>query len=234
LEFSSYDKEARIFPKVEIQLGVARMLRTTLAAIASFVCTVTAIALLAIAEGGLAFFPDRLGYELLTSAKISPPNLDILPAKELAPNPLFIAVVTAPQQPKEIPSSDFRAIITDSPEADVGTDDGMATVSSARQGTTRASSDPTQLAPDGVHDEARPWLSLGSSGQGVIDLQTLLNASRSEVACRSPEMGCPLPLVVDGQFGPMTLARVQDFQRATALPPDGIVGPQTWKKLVTP
>lgn len=37
---------------------------------------------------------------------------------------------------------------------------------------------------------------------------------------------------VDGVFGPMTEARVRDFQRRHGLVPDGIVGPKTWEKLL--
>jgi peptidoglycan hydrolase-like protein with peptidoglycan-binding domain len=208
--------------------------RVALAAIASFACGVAAIALVAIAEGGFAFFPNRLGFELLTSTKISPPDLNVLPARDVTPAPLFPAVVTEPQAAAQIPFSDPRAATVGSREMDIGADDGIITLSSPSRDTTGAGSGTTQFASSDVHDEIRPWLSVGSSGSVVIDLQTLLNASRSEAECHAPEMECPLHLVVDGQFGPKTLARVQEFQRANALPPDGIVGPQTWKKLVAP
>lgn len=35
----------------------------------------------------------------------------------------------------------------------------------------------------------------------------------------------------NGSFGPMTEAKVRDFQRSNGLVPDGIVGPKTWKTL---
>jgi peptidoglycan hydrolase-like protein with peptidoglycan-binding domain len=40
------------------------------------------------------------------------------------------------------------------------------------------------------------------------------------------------PITIDGIFGPRTLWAVKDFQRKYGLRPDGVVGPQTWNKLV--
>jgi peptidoglycan hydrolase-like protein with peptidoglycan-binding domain len=39
-------------------------------------------------------------------------------------------------------------------------------------------------------------------------------------------------LDVDGIFGPITRARVRDFQQDHGLHVDGIVGPETWPKLI--
>ena len=39
------------------------------------------------------------------------------------------------------------------------------------------------------------------------------------------------PLDVDGDFGPLTHARVVEFQKSNQLSPDGIVGPNTMAKL---
>ena len=40
------------------------------------------------------------------------------------------------------------------------------------------------------------------------------------------------PVAVDGIFGPNTESAVKAFQQSKSLPADGIVGPQTWPKLV--
>lgn len=57
-------------------------------------------------------------------------------------------------------------------------------------------------------------LQLGSYGDGVSGLQRKL-----------VDMGAEL--VIDGDFGPITMAAVVSFQRASGLVPDGIVGPRT-------
>lgn len=40
------------------------------------------------------------------------------------------------------------------------------------------------------------------------------------------------PVAVDGNFGPNTESAVRAFQQSKGLAADGIVGPQTWSKLV--
>jgi peptidoglycan hydrolase-like protein with peptidoglycan-binding domain len=40
------------------------------------------------------------------------------------------------------------------------------------------------------------------------------------------------PVAVDGNFGPNTESAVKAFQQSRSLAADGIVGPQTWAKLV--
>jgi hypothetical protein len=65
----------------------------------------------------------------------------------------------------------------------------------------------------------RPLLAFGASNsKAVADLQRLLNAHGQE-------------LVVDGDFGPKTLAAVKAFQEQRGLHPDGIVGLRTWAAL---
>ena len=56
---------------------------------------------------------------------------------------------------------------------------------------------------------------MGDSGEAVRAAQTLL----------------PGPLVVDGDFGPLTDATARQFQGMFAPPADGIVGPDTWHAL---
>ncbi|NET16143.1 MAG: peptidoglycan-binding protein [Okeania sp. SIO1H6] len=63
----------------------------------------------------------------------------------------------------------------------------------------------------------RPTISLGSTGEDVKYLQTVLNAT---VADNS--------LVVDGIFGNLTKEAVIAFQKQYGLTADGIVGPKTW------
>lgn len=65
-------------------------------------------------------------------------------------------------------------------------------------------------------------LTIGSNGQDVILLQTRLNALPSELP----------PLLVDGDFGPVTLERVNEFQTNSNIAVTGIVDDETWAKLL--
>jgi hypothetical protein len=64
-------------------------------------------------------------------------------------------------------------------------------------------------------------LSIGSQGKDVRAVQDALNYHVRRGA----------PLMVDGIFGPLTDARVREFQRSNSLKVDGIVGPNTRGKL---
>jgi peptidoglycan hydrolase-like protein with peptidoglycan-binding domain len=66
-----------------------------------------------------------------------------------------------------------------------------------------------------------PWpvVKNGANGHPVKTLQHLLRARGHNV-------------VVDGEFGPNTLAAVKAFQTSRGLAADGIVGPITWAALV--
>ena len=65
---------------------------------------------------------------------------------------------------------------------------------------------------------------VGSQGPEVIVVQDSMNRLQS---AQPGAAFASLPLSVDGQFGPKTRARVQDFQGRNRLAPDGVVGPMT-------
>lgn len=64
-------------------------------------------------------------------------------------------------------------------------------------------------------------VSQGANGPEVRAVQTLLK----------DKFGYTIN--VDGIFGPATAGKVKDFQTANGLAVDGIVGPKTWKKLIS-
>lgn len=66
-----------------------------------------------------------------------------------------------------------------------------------------------------------PWPSIGAGQQGadVTAIQYLLRQHGSGIDA-------------DGHFGPLTEAAVVDFQSSRGLVADGVVGPQTWPRLI--
>lgn len=66
-----------------------------------------------------------------------------------------------------------------------------------------------------------PIIRQGDNGFPVIAVQTLLGKHNFNVN------------YIDGDFGPDTLAKVKAFQKANGLTADGIVGRDTWTKLLT-
>jgi hypothetical protein len=87
-----------------------------------------------------------------------------------------------------------------------------------------------ELFPNGEAETtpvSLPVLRRGKIGADVRYLQRLLNAWIARFR---------LPVVLlkeDGIFGPLTVRRVQSLQQATPLASDGIVGPQTWGRLLS-
>ena len=63
-----------------------------------------------------------------------------------------------------------------------------------------------------------PTLRRGAKGESVELLQELLNVKGFQVK-------------IDGDFGVLTESAVKEFQKANRLVVDGVVGPETWKKL---
>jgi hypothetical protein len=67
-----------------------------------------------------------------------------------------------------------------------------------------------------------PTIRLGSSGAAVSTWQGILRRDSGISG-----WGAAAP---DGQFGPITQAATQNWQKNSGITPDGVVGPQTWKK----
>lgn len=71
-----------------------------------------------------------------------------------------------------------------------------------------------------VQAEDQPMLELTASGAAVARLQTLLNEKLN------------VNLMIDGRFGQATRHAVLQFQHQEGLREDGIVGKNTWKRLL--
>ena len=72
-----------------------------------------------------------------------------------------------------------------------------------------------------MSEPIQPWpiVRRGANGHPVRTLQHLLRAHGQTVS-------------VDGIFGPNTEAAVRAVQQSSGVPVDGVVGPQTWPKLI--
>jgi Putative peptidoglycan binding domain/Penicillin-insensitive murein endopeptidase len=81
-------------------------------------------------------------------------------------------------------------------------------------------------APSPSPSSHPPVLRHGSRGSAVRDLQTRLN---TWITASRPGLQ---QLVVDGSFGSRTLAAVQTYQQSQGLTVDGVVGSQTWARLL--
>lgn len=70
-------------------------------------------------------------------------------------------------------------------------------------------------------ETARPWPTVKPDNRGEVTwtVQLLLRARGQNVS-------------VDGSFGPATQAAVRSFQSSVGIVSDGLVGPQTWERLV--
>ena len=75
--------------------------------------------------------------------------------------------------------------------------------------------------PDIIHDLDLPMIYSGSKGNAVSLCQAALNQRRFDSG------------YVDGDFGPKTQAAVNAFQTWAKIEIDGIVGSETWQKLLT-
>ncbi|MFB6991414.1 peptidoglycan-binding protein [Streptomyces sp. NPDC056304] len=77
--------------------------------------------------------------------------------------------------------------------------------------------------PCAKYSTSKPYLSQGSTGPAVQELQCELNLSIH------PGNGYMLDM--DGSFGPRTKSAVLKFQACVGIQQDGIVGPATWSWL---
>jgi V8-like Glu-specific endopeptidase len=96
-------------------------------------------------------------------------------------------------------------------------------------GTVRSFIQAHSFCPPGTVPPGRPLVRFGARGVTVEELQYRLNIW----ILTAPSTG-QTRLVVDGIFGQRTLAATRAFQRAMTLTVDGVVGPQTWRRLQLP
>ena len=76
-----------------------------------------------------------------------------------------------------------------------------------------------------------PTIGEGNAGPWVKTLQNQLNTLFGFGEFPNSPFNFSPPLHVDGIFGSLTRNAVMDFQKASHLQVDGVVGPQTWHVL---
>ena len=85
-------------------------------------------------------------------------------------------------------------------------------------------------APASAAGERWPTVRSGALGHDTVTVQHLLRTAKLPGTV-PPSL---VHLKVDGRYGPTTTTAVRDFQRATGLKVDGVVGAATWSRLVQP
>lgn len=133
------------------------------------------------------------------------------------------ATATAPDTTTDSADTAAPDTATDSASTPVP-DSTPAPDTATPTGTTDAASMGNPVAPAAPGTSQHPFLTQGSSGPAVEELQQKLNAA-----------GVAPALTVDGIYGPLTAAGVRGFQQNwnaahadQAILVDGIAGPQTW------
>lgn len=94
-------------------------------------------------------------------------------------------------------------------------------IGTARNLVAKLQSKPTPKPKPAPTPTGRPTLQQGAKSDAVKQLQHTLNKWYPKLT----------RVVEDGQFGPLTRARVIYFQKRSGIQADGIVGPKTWKLL---
>ena len=97
---------------------------------------------------------------------------------------------------------------------------GGTTIPTDKPSGESSSTKPKDPEPAVDHNLNLPMIRQGSKGTAVSFAQTALNLRKFDVGA------------VDGDFGPKTRAMVISFQDWAGIAKDGVVGPDTWKKLL--
>lgn len=88
--------------------------------------------------------------------------------------------------------------------------------------TTSTNTNKTTTTTGGTINVTLSTLKRGSKGEQVKTVQRVLYCM----------YGCPSDLKIDGEFGPILEKYVKKFQKDNSLTQDGIVGQDTWNKLL--
>lgn len=116
----------------------------------------------------------------------------------------------------EAAAANIKAATIDKGAAAVATAQAVPTAAATTQAATQAIT--SALSTISAN---QPTIRNGSSGAAVLQWQGYL-------------LSQGIQLTVDGQFGPETVAATQAWQTAHGLTADGVVGPATWAKALSP
>ena len=88
-----------------------------------------------------------------------------------------------------------------------------------------------------VSGTTKPSATTSGGGTVKVDLSVLRSGSKGEQVKTVQRLlycinGCPKDLKIDGEFGPVVAKYVKAFQKANGITADGVVGANTWNKLL--